>query len=405
MLTVEKQVKCFLYVIYLILLIIACIVGMILVIKSFGETRETRLEVYEDDIEHWNLTKRDEFLNNQFLIQYEDNSSLVDSEGNLTQITEESVEHQLMEDKHGPLPEYLPLYYSKKESSSWFGIKNAFSKFNSSEMLKFNITVEESPENQSISVPELPLYKITKIKMAVASGCHRTHGHYEETGKTCYIYSILTHACVQIDKDAGGKWHLNTNKRTKAFGCYSQYHNATSYTVVPLEPGQRIEDKFPYTLGDITWEIRSAYDPLLLAEVLTEDTNNFGLSSTELRFLGIGLLFCCGGLTIQPTCWIYNLCKKGRDIYNARAKRSMNYREDYYIDEYDPGRSNHGLQRGNPPIQNSIEPSGDQGIGLQNVMDEIELEKGKAGKTFNRSKMSHFPKRVKKKGDYESYYE
>ncbi len=82
----------------------------------------------------------------------------------------------------------------------------------------------------------------------------------------------------------------------------------------------------------------------------------------------------------------------------------MNYRDDYTYDEYEVG-ANSGLQRGNPPVQSSIEPSADQGIQLRNDLDDIEMEKGKGGTTFNKSKMAHFPKRVKKKGEYESYYQ
>ena len=64
-----------------------------------------------------------------------------------------------------------------------------------------------------------------------------------------------------------------------------------------------------------------------------------------------------------------------------------------------------GLQRGIPPIQNSIEPSADQGIELRNDMEDIIVNREKGQTTFNKSKMVHFPKRVKKKGDYESYYQ
>eukprot|EP00344_Euplotes_crassus_P001144 CAMPEP_0197008310 /NCGR_PEP_ID=MMETSP1380-20130617/44739_1 /TAXON_ID=5936 /ORGANISM="Euplotes crassus, Strain CT5" /LENGTH=335 /DNA_ID=CAMNT_0042428851 /DNA_START=219 /DNA_END=1226 /DNA_ORIENTATION=+ len=335
------------------------------------------------------------------MVHFED-ADVNDDEG-ITQVTSESVEHQLMEDKYGELPKYDPLYYSRKEKASWFGVEGPFTEFNDTKKMKFSISVKDEPTNQTITIPELPLYHIKKLKMSTATGCNRHHGHFESTGNTCYIYSILSHACVQIDKDAGGKWYLNTNKLTKAFGCYSQYHNATSYTVIPLETGERIEDKMPYTMGDLTWEIRNAYDPLLLAEVLTEDTNNFGLSSTELRYLGIAMLFDEVDLLSNQYAGFITYAANSRKVRKAGGNRAMNYRDDYY-DEYAVERHS-GLQRGNPPIQNSIEPSADQGIDFRNDMDEIELEKGKVGATFNKSKLSHFPKRVKKKGEYESYYQ
>jgi hypothetical protein len=95
-----------------------------------------------------------------------------------------------------------------------------------------------------------------------------------------------------LDKDQGGNWYLNRNKETGEFGCYSRNHNSTQYDLITLQPGQRVEDVYPYTMGKITWEIRSAYDPWLLSMILTEDTKNFGMSKTELRVLGFGLIFC-----------------------------------------------------------------------------------------------------------------
>lgn len=177
-----------------------------LTIKSFGETRETRVKVYEDDILYWNETKRDQFKGNQFLVQYDNGGTLNDANGTITEHTSESLEHILTEDKHGELPTYEPLYYSRKEPSSWYGITSQVSHFDSSQTIKFNISVSDTPEDQSISIPELPLYSVKSMKMASANGCSRHHGHFEETGNTCYIYSILSHICVQVDEDQGGKW-------------------------------------------------------------------------------------------------------------------------------------------------------------------------------------------------------
>jgi hypothetical protein len=84
---------------------------------------------------------------------------------------------------------------------------------------------------------------------------------------------------------------VNKNELTNQSGCYTQYHNTTTFEIIKLDEGQQIDDKYPYTLGSITWEIRSAYDPWLLSEILTEDTSNFGMSATELKMLGFGLLF------------------------------------------------------------------------------------------------------------------
>ena len=371
--------------------------------KSFGTTRETRLKIYEEDITIWNTTKRGEFNNNEFIIQsVQPNGDSTSANGPLDLKTDESLEHQLAEDKYGELPHYDPLYYSLREDASYFGIESTFSTFNSNEQLEFKIKIGGTPATEVVSIPKLPVYSVKEMKMAGSGGCQRHHGHYETSGSTCYIYSILSHIWVQIDKDQGGNWYLNTNEDTGEFGWYSSNYNSTSYEVIPLEEGQRIEDIFPYKMNNITWEVRSSYDPWLLAERLTDDTNNFGLTAIELRLLGFGLLFWWGGLTIQPICWIHSKWCESRDIYRAGDRRRMNYRDDYTYDEYEVG--NMGLQRGNPPIQNSIEPSADQGIELRNDIEQVDNEKVKQQNTFNKSSLPYFPKRVKKKGEYESYY-
>ena len=264
---------------------------MVMLIHSFGETRETRVQVYTEDIQEWNDTKRDEFANNDIKIQpVYSNETVGDLSSSLQAQTQETYEHQIFEDKYGDLPSYEPYYYKLHDQASSFGIQTIDS-FNAYDTIKFNIVIQDGSSQQTVSLPSFALYDIQKYHMANIGGCNRLRGHFEESGRLCYVYHIVKSMCVQIDKDDGGNWYINRNENTGEFGCYSSKQNATDYEIIPLESGQQIDDKFPYTINNVTWIVRSAYDPWLIAVVLTEDTNKFGMTSFELRFLGLGLLF------------------------------------------------------------------------------------------------------------------
>lgn len=171
MMTVEKQVKLFMYFMYLIGLLGGTAVGLVMILKSFGETRETRLEIYQEDIDEWATIKRPEFLGNKFWIQnIREDDTLVTSTNYLPSKTEDSVEHQIAEDKYGDIPEYDPLYYSSRNEASSFGVDSNILTFNSTQKLKFNILVGEGASQQSVTVPELPLYSIKTSKMSNGHG-------------------------------------------------------------------------------------------------------------------------------------------------------------------------------------------------------------------------------------------
>lgn len=205
-----------------------------------------------------------------------------------------------------------------------------------------------------------------------------------------------------MDADDGGNWFINRNKNTGEYGCYTRDHNSTRYEQILLDPGQQIEDVFPYTLGKITYEIRSAHDPWLLSMILTEDTNNFGLTAFELRFVGFGLLFCCGGLTIQPICWIYSKFKRSREIAKAGGRSAAYHYDMEYEDDEAPSS---GLQRGAPPINSAtLDPSNGGGnIVIQNEMSDLDAARVKNTSVMDPN-VSRNVKRVKRKGEYESYY-
>jgi hypothetical protein len=108
----------------------------------------------------WKNTKRPEFLNNKFWIQNvkEDNTTTT-SDSTLNMRTDESVEHQLDEDRYGELPHYDPLYYSLRDDASKFGVSK-INFFRFTDTLKFNVLVGEGKTQQTVSLPPFQLYEV-----------------------------------------------------------------------------------------------------------------------------------------------------------------------------------------------------------------------------------------------------
>lgn len=103
----------------------------------------------------------------------------------------------------------------------------------------------------------------------------------------------------------------------------------------------------------------------------------------------------------MPCCWIYAKCREGRDVYNAGG----NDRKQFYRHEYVDNESNAGSRGGRRQIpQASIDPGQDQILELQNELNDIDLARIRGHTSFNKSHLNP-GKRVKKKGEYESYAE
>jgi len=107
---------------------------------------------------------------------------------------------------------------------------------------------------------------------------------------------------------------------------------------VLLGNGAQIESAFPLNFDSLFVEVRNSFDPWLAGYEVTEQTFNFGMTVKELRFLGIGLIFCCGGLLIQPIFWIIkNFCDCGErvDPIDKMVSELQEETEDRKIEDVD----------------------------------------------------------------------
>jgi hypothetical protein len=120
--------------------------------------------VYQEDIEMWQTTKRNEFSNNKFFIQLEhQNGTISTSTQYLEGKTDESVEHKIDEDKYGDIPHYDPLYYSLRKSAQNFGL-GTLETFVYSQEIHFSVLFDDNGDQQTISVPDVPLYQVDEIR-------------------------------------------------------------------------------------------------------------------------------------------------------------------------------------------------------------------------------------------------
>jgi len=84
----------------------------------------------------------------------------------------------------------------------------------------------------------------------------------------------------------------------------------------------------------VSLRVRNGLDPYLVAEVLTENTFNFGISSRDMFILGVA--FCViGAFTIvQPVVYIWKIRNDMKEVDYKRervAKRKEEYHS--YLDE------------------------------------------------------------------------
>ena len=119
----------------------------------------------------------------------------------------------------------------------------------------------------------------------------------------------MSNICIRVNKAEssfnGKQWILNHTDVEGPFGCFGETHDVILYEQILLKTGQDIESKMPLDFENLHFEVRNAYDPWMAAIELTEDTMNFGMKTKNMRFLGIGLMFCCGGLLLQPCFWMF----------------------------------------------------------------------------------------------------
>ena len=99
---------------------------------------------------------------------------------NFDRHAEESEDRILKTDKHGDLPHYKPLFYSKYGNATELGVSPRAS-FNMTETMNFTIQIKEKSSTHEVSADSLPLYKTKYVALKNAQQCSRLHGYYDQS--------------------------------------------------------------------------------------------------------------------------------------------------------------------------------------------------------------------------------
>lgn len=163
--------------------------------------------------------------------------------------------------------------------------------------------------------------------------CRREHkGVWRR--RHCHVVRSLTDVCLQVEHDERGSWRPHAKSRkndtwdskvmaraaltSETYGCdpKTAWHPALFKTdpcwAAKSRDGQCAEK---FRVQRVSLVVRSARDPFIKAEELTDDTFNFGLSPTSHRTIGITMLFLGVLLCIVPAARL-------RDIVRRRSKGS-----------------------------------------------------------------------------------
>ena len=90
------------------------------------------------------------------------------------------------------------------------------------------------------------------------------------------------------------------NPNLAGVGCFGSDNKAVLYKKLYMERNSYIADSFPINDLIIDFQVRNAADPLITALVLTDQSLNFGMSSSDLIITGILLLFVSVVCAIAP---------------------------------------------------------------------------------------------------------
>lgn len=158
------------------------------------------------------------------------------------------------------------------------------------------------------------------------SHCGSRHG--VDIAGECWAFSKLQRLCVQVEHN-GSHWQLvpRVKERPNSYGCdYAQGDWATpTYGQMHME-GHGIHSSEQWPTGivrfeDLVIEVRSRWDPYLVAQELTHGTLNFGMTAEEEDVLGIVLIVMSIGFSCPLCCTICRHWCKSRQKQRPRRYR------------------------------------------------------------------------------------
>mmetsp|Transcript_29459 Transcript_29459/g.66774 ORF Transcript_29459/g.66774 Transcript_29459/m.66774 type:complete len:345 (-) Transcript_29459:108-1142(-) len=327
-----------------------------MVAKSFTDTRGSLVANYDGLVALWTASERAGFANTTVNV-----TARWMTGRNVTEIMEASAapeERPLHDVEHGAgLLAYEPLIFSAsfdfksyypgladtQDDKEWSPLPGR----SEATHVAFEFTARSG--NGSISkfvTASVPLVYDLVVRPrtpAPDNKCRR-----EQSGvwrdRQCHVVKQLKSVCVQVQLDDSQAWQPHSKpaptgtrsrfvadpaESTETYGCdMTNRWSPADYVVDQCWGRRRWNDRCPTKLRDkhsIKVTFRSAQDPFLRAEELTDNTLDFGLSSRSQRLNGIVMLVVGGFLCIIPIVRVLVLFlgdSKGEEA------RSLRYQQD-----------------------------------------------------------------------------
>eukprot|EP00026_Physarum_polycephalum_P010261 Phypoly_transcript_10418.p1 GENE.Phypoly_transcript_10418~~Phypoly_transcript_10418.p1 ORF type:complete len:306 (+),score=18.92 Phypoly_transcript_10418:363-1280(+) len=247
------------------------------------DTRSIAIGKYNDAIDDWTNTYRDQFASN-FININETKSSF-----NLTANTTPDV----LKDKDSRFKTYIPFKYLI--SLHQLIAPKTWSSPNST-IVNFRIN------NTIVYFENVTLMQENTITVCCDSGPCTECTSYGATwdGSKCWGTYVLTEFCIKFDEDKG-VWGPSRDPGG-GYGCGLDGDDWHTQSFAHVNPSS-------YRLYDFSgnFTVRSARDPYIVAAKLTGGSLNFGLSRAEKLRIGL-LLVICGSIFLTPVAIIFVVC-------------------------------------------------------------------------------------------------
>mmetsp|Transcript_67310 Transcript_67310/g.217319 ORF Transcript_67310/g.217319 Transcript_67310/m.217319 type:complete len:397 (-) Transcript_67310:166-1356(-) len=327
-------------------------VGLVMLVNSFTDTRGALVSDYDAHVTQWVDAARASFA----AVEVNATVRWVTGHRVLQRMeASEDDEPQFHDAEHGKgLLPYVPLTFASSfdfesyypgtedgtETTSWEPLPDR----ETATSVIFQFTLRSSNGTLStFATPSLPLVydEVVRSKTPAPDNKCRMQQNGVWRDRRCHVVKRLTQLCLQVQLDEGGAWmpnHRDTpdppsgpsrSSTPETYGCDPMHAwNPATYTLDPCW-GRRVSDRCPRearTKHVVHVIMRSAWDPFISAEELTDDTLNFGLSPSSQRVNGITMLAvgCCLGLV--P---VIRICKLGEDPrYNEDCRALSAHRDE-----------------------------------------------------------------------------
>lgn len=300
--------------------------------------RQEKVERYDTTVQEWNDIKREQFAASSFSIS----APLLGAAVSINLVEELTVDPHVQNKDGKPemsneILEYTPMKYHMSDDNSHFaGINVNFTSNAPAPSAQFVLSATYKGVTSEINLDSFLIHKhkVQHVYGAVGAQrqrCNGMHGTLKNGigagSNGCRIFQRLKSVCVEVELDSNDKWQLRRRDDHKGdmqhnlnYGCNPMTHWAPAdYEYLHLSAyGQQSPPAS--TLSAFQFHVRSAADPFLELESLTDNSFFFGMSQHQQRItggvcIGIGLLVC-----ISPLLWLWHCYKSSRDDYHDESE-------------------------------------------------------------------------------------